>query len=226
MSIGSLSTWLRHERTLPTPRTPNPNPRPPTPVSAVLTAAGESTRMGRPKALLEWHGATLVEYQTDSLMSAGVTEVVVVLGHEHELIAPYVRGPGVRHVVNREYRQGKTTSIKAGLRALDQEAEGILLLAVDQPRPPEMISTIIDAHLGTEALITSPRHRGRGGHPLVFSSKLRVELGSISEEKQGIREVFGAHRGDVNEVEIDDPVVRLDLNSPEAYEEAKARYGA
>ena len=209
---------------MPTP--PTPNPRPPTRISAVLTAAGESTRMGRPKALLEWHGVTLVEYQTASLLSAGVAEVVVVLGHRHELIAPYVRGTGVRHVVNGEYRQGKTTSIKAGLRGADPEAEGILLLAVDQPRPPEIISSILDAHLRAEALMTSPRHRGRGGHPLVFSSMLRAELESISEEKQGIRGVFAAHRAEVHEVEIGDPVVRLDLNSPEAYEEARARYGA
>ena len=209
-----------------TPKPPTPNPRLPARISAVLTAAGESTRMGRPKALLEWHGVTLVEYQTASLRSAGATEVVVVLGHEHEVIARYVTGHGVRHVVNHEYRQGKTTSIRAGLRALDPEAGDILLLAVDQPRPPEIISTILDAHLRTNALITSPRHLGRGGHPLIFSSTLRAELESISEEKQGIREVIGAHRGEVNEVEIDDPMVRLDLNSPEAYEEAKARYGA
>ena len=209
-----------------TPQPPTPGPRSPTRISAILTAAGESTRMGRPKALLDWHGVTLVEYQTASLLSAGVAEVVVVLGHQHELIDSYVKGTAVRHVVNHEYRQGKTTSIKAGLRAVNAKAEGILLLAVDQPRPPEIISTIIDAHLGTEALITSPRHRGRGGHPLIFSLRLRAELESISEEKQGIREVLGAHRGEVNEVEIDDPVVLLDLNSPEAYEEAKARYGA
>ena len=195
-------------------------------IAAVLIAAGESTRMGRPKPLLPWHDVPLVEYQTTSLLDAGTAEVVVVLGHQHETVATHVTGPGVRYVVNHHYRQGKTTSIKAGLKDVRPDAEGILLLAVDQPRPAEIISTVIAAHLRSSALITSPRYRGHGGHPLIFSHLLRGELGAISEEGQGIREVLQAHADEVDEVEFDDPVVRLDLNSLNAYEEAKARYGA
>jgi molybdenum cofactor cytidylyltransferase len=195
-------------------------------VSAVLIAAGESTRMGRPKPLLPWHGVPLVAYQTAALVGAGVTEVVVVLGHEHELVAPHVNGPGVRHVVNRDYRLGKTGSIRAGVRSVDAEAVAILLLAVDQPRSSAILSTVVEAHLRADGLITSPRYEGRGGHPLVFSAELRGELAAISEEGQGVRELFRAHRARVNEVELEDAIVCLDLNSPEAYEEAKARYGA
>ena len=195
-------------------------------ISAVLTAAGESVRMGRAKPLLIWHGVTLVEYQTASLVDAGVSEVVVVLGHRHETVAAHVRGVGVRHVVNPHYRQGRATSIKAGLQAIDPAAEGILLLGVDQPRPPEIISQVVDAHLDRKALITAPRYRGRGGHPLVFSSLLKGELEAITEEGQGIREVFRSHRSEVSELAIDDPIVRLDLNSREQYEAARASYGA
>jgi len=195
-------------------------------MSAILTAAGESTRMGRPKPLLLWHGVTLVQYQIAALLDAGVAEVVVVLGHRHRVVTPYVEGPSVRYVVNPGYRRGKTTSIKAGLRAIDPAAEGILLLAVDQPRPPEIIAAVIEAHARSGALITSPRFDGRGGHPLVFSSILKGELEAISEERQGIREVLQAHGSEVNVVGIDDPIVRLDLNSREEYEAARTRYGA
>lgn len=195
-------------------------------ISAILTAAGESTRMGRPKPLLSWHGVTLVEYQIASLLDAGVSEIVVVLGHEHDSVAPHVKVPGVRSVVNRDYRQGKTTSIKAGLRRIAPTATDILLLAVDQPRPAEIIRAIIEAHRINSALITSPRYRGHGGHPMLFSARLKGELEAISEERRGIREVFQSHRDEVNEVAIDDPLVRLDLNTPEAYEEAKVRFAA
>lgn len=195
-------------------------------VSAVLTAAGESTRMGRPKALLPWRGVALVQYQTRSLIEAGALEVVVVLGHDRELVAPFATGPGVRRAVNPDYALGKTTSIKAGLGHLDDDATDILLLAVDQPRPPDIISVIIKAHLREKALITSPRYEGHGGHPLMFSASLKDELAAIGEETQGIRDVLRAHRAEINEVQIDDPIVRLDINSPEAYEAAKARYGA
>ena len=194
-------------------------------VSAILTAAGESTRMGRPKPLLPWHGAALVRYQTESLVAAGVAEVVVVLGHRHELVAPQVGGARVRWVVNPDYRLGKTTSIKAGLRSIAAEATDILLLAVDQPRTPEIIAAVIDAHTGAGATITSPRHAGRGGHPLAFSARIKGELAAISEDTQGVRQVLQAHSAEVQELPIDDPMVRLDINSPESYEKALVRYG-
>ena len=195
-------------------------------VSAILTAAGESSRMGRPKALLPWRGKALVEYQASSLLEGGASEVVVVLGHEHEKIAPYVVGEGVRYVVNPHYALGKSTSIRAGLHELGPEVTDVVLLAVDQPRPPEIVSRVVDSHLQAGALVTSPRYRGRGGHPLIFSAALRDELAVITEEGQGVRAVFRAHAADVNEVHVDDSVIRLDLNTPEDYRQAKARYGA
>ena len=168
-------------------------------VSAILTAAGESTRMGRLKPLLSWGGLKLVEYQVASLVAGGATEVIVVLGHRYDEVVPHVRGPGVGYVVNPRYSDGRTMSIKAGLACISPEAG---------------------------APITSPRHEGRGGHPIVFSSALRHELAAISEEGQGLRELFDAHRDQVNEVKIDDSIVRLDLNTPEDYEEARTLYDA
>lgn len=181
--------------------------------------------MGRPKALLPWRGTTLVDYQACSLLEGGAAEVIVVLGHDHERVTPHVMGDGVRYVVNPHYAMGKTTSVKAGLRELGPEATDVMLLAVDQPRPPEIVARVLGSHLETGALVTSPRYRGRGGHPLIFSAALRDELSAITEEGQGVRAVFRAHAADVNEVRIDDPVIRLDLNTPEDYRLAVARYG-
>ena len=194
--------------------------------SAILTAAGESTRMGRPKPLLPWAGTTLIEYQISNLAEAGASQIVVVLGHKADIVAPHVKGPGVRLVRNSDYRQGKTTSIKTGLRAVDAGADDILLLAVDQPRTTRVIAEIVEAHVQSGALITSPRYRGHGGHPLIFSSKLRREIEGIAEEGEGIRAVFRVHRDEVSALELDDSMVRLDLNTPESYERAKALYGA
>ena len=182
--------------------------------------------MGRPKPLLAWRGVTLVEYQVGSLLAAGVSEVVVVLGHRREEVAPHVTGAGVRCVVNQRYRDGRSTSIRAGIAATAPDAEAIALLGVDQPRPPEIVAETLASHLDSGALITSPRRGGRGGHPIVFSPALRGELDAITEEEQGIRQVFRAHRDAVNEVEIDDPVIHLDLNTVEDYERARALYDA
>ncbi len=181
--------------------------------------------MGTPKPLLPWRGRTLVEHQVACLLDGGCDEVVVVLGHAADQVAPLVRGEGVRAVVNADYRLGKTTSIKAGLASVDNSDSAILLLAVDQPRTAAIVGKVVRAHLDAGALITSPRYRGRGGHPLVFSAELLPELERITEENQGIREVFEAHRSDVLEVHLDDPMLRLDLNTPEAYADAHARWG-
>ena len=193
-------------------------------VSAVLTAAGESTRMGQPKPLLPWRGATLIEYQVESLSRAGVSQIVVVLGHESEAVARFVDERSARCVVNEHYRKGRSGSIKAGLAAVDADADAVLFLGVDQPRTSDLIARVVEAHLQKGALITSPRHNGRGGHPLVFSMSLREELANTTEENQGIRQVFRRHDGEVNEVEIDDPMIRLDLNTPDDYENARSLY--
>jgi len=194
-------------------------------ISAILTAAGESRRMGRPKPLLPWRGTTLVEHQIDALFSGGVSEVVVVVGHEADAVVAQVSCTGARCVVNPDYLQGKTTSIKAGLRAINADADAILLLAVDQPRTKSIVSAVVRAHVSGDYLITSPRYEGHGGHPLIFAASLRDELAAITEEKQGIREVFQAHRDSVQEHALDDPMIRLDLNTPEAYEDAVRKYG-
>ncbi len=158
-------------------------------------------------------------------MKGGAAEVVVVVGHRHADVTPHIDAEGAWWVLNPDYRVGKTTSIKAGLRAVSRDATGVLLLAVDQPRPPSVVKAVVQAHAESGAAITSPRHEGRGGHPIVFSGLLRPELEAITEEKQGLREVFRAHRGDVNEVPIADPIVLLDLNTPAEYEAARVQYG-
>ena len=194
-------------------------------VSAILTAAGESRRMGRSKPLLPWRSTTLVEHQIGALFDGGVSEVVVVVGHAADAVAAQVECTGARCVVNPDYLQGKTTSIKAGLRAVSADADAILLLAVDQPRTASIISAVVRAHIAGDALITSPRYEGHGGHPLIFTASLRDELSRITEERQGIREVFQAHRNSVQEYALNDPMIRLDLNTPGAYADALRRYG-
>ncbi len=194
-------------------------------VSAILTAAGASTRMGRLKPLLPWKGVTLIEHQVRCLTDAGCAEVVAVLGHRASDVSPYIRGPSARVAINTDYEHGKTNSIKAGLRAIDPGAGAILFLAVDQPRTAGIVSAVISSHLEKGAPITSPRHRGRGGHPLIFDASLKSELEAVSEGGHGILEVYERYRGLVNKVQVEDPIVRLDLNTPDEYRTAYEKYG-
>ena len=192
------------------------------PAAAILLAAGESRRMGSLKALLPWQGSTLLAYQIASLRQAGVEPVVVVLGHQAGRLKPEVEGKeGVIWRVNPDYRQGKTTSIKAGLNALDPgRPSAILILNVDQPRSAETIGSLLLQHRQGGRSITIPRYRGKGGHPLVLDSALLEELKSIDEESLGVRAVVRRHQDATLLVEMDTPEVLWDLNTPEQYEAA------
>ena len=193
-------------------------------IAAILLAAGESSRMGRAKPLLPWMGVTLVEKQIESLLEGGVEEVYVVTGAGGGEVAAVTDAPHVRRVHNPNYAAGKTTSVKAGVLALADDTEHIVLLAVDQPRPAWVIRRVLESHLSSSAPATSPRFEGHGGHPLVFDARLRGELESITEENEGIREVMRRHAAELNRAEFDSGIVRLDMNTPEAYEAALAEY--
>ena len=178
--------------------------------------------MGQLKALLPWQGTTLLQHQIEALAGGGVDETIVVLGHRaEELKAVLDAGKGVHCAFNPEYLQGKTTSIKAGVKALALHRPRVLLLLnVDQPRQAETIKYLLQRHLEADFLITIPTFGGKGGHPILLDSSLLEELLSIKEETQGIKAVTQRHGGSTQRVDLGTPEVLLDLNTPGEYERA------
>ena len=193
-------------------------------VSAVLLAAGESTRMGSPKPLLPWLGGTLVQYQVDTLLQAGASRVIVVTGHRARDVARSLAGKAVTLVENEDYASGRASSVRAGMAKVDVRTTAVLVLGVDQPRPPELVSRVVQAHVKARALITVPSYEGRGGHPVVFSATLLPELRTVTDETQGLREVMQRHQGNVQRVPVDTEVAVLDLNTPEEYARGQALF--
>ena len=127
----------------------------------------------------------------------------------------------VSWTLNPYYLQGKTTSIKAGLAALDQDAvEEILLLNVDQPRSAVDVACVLETHRANGCAVTVPEYRGKGGHPIALSAALLPELLSIDEESQGIKAVVRRRPDSVLRFPLDNPEILLDLNTPEQYRAA------
>lgn len=194
-------------------------------VEAILLSAGESSRMGKPKALLDWFGQPLINSQICSLIEGGVDLVIVVSGAHHKEISRSVESvPNTVIVNNAEWASGKTTSIKTGLSKLTPNCEIIVLLAVDQPRPAWVVERALRSHRASGRMVTSPRYSGHGGHPLIFDASLLQELSDISEEREGVREVMKRYDEEINRVYFDNPIVRFDLNTPEDYETALTTY--
>ena len=191
-------------------------------ITGILTAAGLSTRMGAPKALLPWRNTTLIKHQIGCLLGGGCDHVVVILGHEcmdisREIETGFPAGAPITMVCNIEYELGRATSIKEGILSAPFYSSGFLLIAVDQPTENHIVSRIIEEHGSVDAFITSPRYKGQGGHPVLFSSKLKPELLNIDDDTQGLKPVFENYRSVLNRIDFDTPLVRLDLNDYETY---------
>ena len=194
-------------------------------VEAILLSAGESSRMGTTKALLDWFGQPLVLAQAEALFEGGANRVIVVTGAHHDEISNTIADkPNITVVANPDWSQGKTTSIKSGLRELSPSCQTLIVLAVDQPRPAWAINQALKSHLHSKSPVTSPRHFGHGGHPLLFDAALFPELAKISEEHEGLRDVMKRYDRAMNRVYFDNPVVRFDLNTPDDYETALKTY--
>jgi CTP:molybdopterin cytidylyltransferase MocA len=192
-------------------------------IAALLLAAGESTRMGQLKALLPWRGTTLLEYALAELSGARVDVLLVVLGHAADELAPIVERAGARAVLNPRYREGRATSIAAGVAALPTGVGHLLVASVDQPRPRAVVDALLAAHLAADAPISRAVHGGKHGHPTVFAAALLGELRRADESSEGMKSVLRGHAEGIQDVEIDDPAVLLNLNTPEQYAAALNR---
>jgi len=200
----------------------SPKPKPLLRTAALLLAAGESTRMGRLKALLPWKNSTLLQAQLSSLHDAALSPIILVLGHRAADLQPLAKPfPAVRIVHNPHYKQGKTTSIKAGLAALnDGETDAILILNVDQPRSPATLQRIVEAHHRSRAAITIPTYKSKGGHPVIYNISLLPKLLAISEDTQGLKALTHNSPHPILRFDAATPEVILDLNTEEDYQRA------
>jgi molybdenum cofactor cytidylyltransferase len=193
-------------------------------VWAILLAAGESSRMGRPKPLLDWDGITLLQWQVGRLHEAGVQEVVVVLGARAAEIEPSARSSGARVVINREFASGRASSLRAGAAAVSGDAGWIVVLSVDQPRPAWVTRRLLAEAQRSGALVAAPRHKGRGGHPVVLAGALLPEVLTAAEETEGLRAIVRRHADSTLAVEFANSCVIVDLNTPAEYEAALAAF--
>lgn len=202
-------------------------------LAAIVLAAGASRRMGRPKPLLPWHDRTLLEHELDVLRDAGLDHVAVVVGAGADSLRRAI-GPGHPLVFNPRWGSGRATSLARGAWALraalhDELPEAILVQNVDQPTTTAVIGCLLDALRSSGADAVQPVYRDaegveHGGHPVLLAGSLLPALLVATEASEGLRGVLSGRR--VEQLSIDDPTVGLDLDTPEAYEAARAALGA
>jgi molybdenum cofactor cytidylyltransferase len=185
------------------------------PLAAAILAAGESRRMGRPKALVPFDGLTFVEHLLAAVRHPRVEIVRVVLGSNAEEIRAQLNLDSGTIAVNENWRRGQLSSIQVAIGSLPTGAtSGLLLCPVDHPLITAcLVSQLIAEFDASQKLIALPTHRGRRGHPVIFRCSLYDELLAASPDV-GARQVVWAHAGEIAEVPTDQAGVILNLNDP------------
>ena len=186
-------------------------------IPAIVLAAGASTRMGRPKALLPAGDRTFLRTILDTLASAGLSDIAVVIRAGHDALLAEIDGvPGARAVVNPRADEGQLSSLIAGLDAVD--APGVtaaLVTLVDVPLiQPSTVRALLSRAARSPAPILRAASRGRHGHPVVFTRAMFDAL-RAADPAVGAKAVMRAVR--VEDVEVDDPAVAVDVDTPEDY---------
>jgi molybdenum cofactor cytidylyltransferase len=186
-------------------------------LSAILLAAGESKRMGKPKQLMPLGKSTLLEQAIDNLLNSSVDETIVVLGHKAQEITKTIANKPVKIVLNPDYRQGMSTSIIAGLILVDPRSHAVMLALGDQPLvASQTINQLIEAFNKHNKGIAVPTYRGRRGHPIIFDIRYKAELFKLKGDIGG-REIIQNHPKDVFKVAVDSESVVSDIDTKEDY---------
>jgi molybdenum cofactor cytidylyltransferase len=183
-------------------------------VSAIVLAAGYSSRMGGLKPLLDLGGRTLLQRAVGAFTAVGIDDVIVVTGHRGEEVGAAAEELGARAVANPRYDDGMYTSVQAGVAALESSRR-FFLLPVDCPLVrPETVGRLARASFSADSDVVVPVRRGVTGHPPLLAAVLHDEIGA-ADPPGGLRELLAEHAGRTALVDVADPGVTMDADTAE-----------
>jgi molybdenum cofactor cytidylyltransferase len=190
-------------------------------LAAIILSAGESRRMGRPKALLACQGTTFLGHLLRVTAHPAIGIRRVVLGAAADEIRRAASLAPEVVVVNQDWQRGQLSSLHAGMRSLPKDAsDGILVCPIDHPLiSPLLVDRLIKAFRAQKKLIVMPTWQGHRGHPVIFASQLYQELLTAPAEA-GARAVVWAHQADIFEMPTTEEGVTQNLDDPEALQRA------
>lgn len=193
-------------------------------IVGLVLAAGESSRMGTDKALLPFRGSTFLEVILRNLRAAGIDRRVVVLGHHAEEIKRRTNLAGAGVVLNPSYREGQTSSLQTGLRALQApKPEAVLLCLVDHPAVgAEVMKRLCAGFFNSRAPVVIPVFQGRRGHPVLISRLLFRKLLDL-KAGEGANGVIREYFDTACWVKTQDPAILMDIDEAGDYEQLSGK---
>ncbi len=187
-------------------------------VAAIVLAAGRSSRMGGPNKLLEeFGGKPLVRRAAEAALASVASSVIVVTGHDEIAVRKALEGLNLRFVQNPDYAEGLSTSLKAGIRALDSSVTAAVVCLGDMPGVSSALIDRLIAAFEPErgALIVAPGRKGLRGNPVLWARRFFPEILKL-EGDMGARKLASSYAEGVVEIEVEDDGAFLDIDTPEA----------
>jgi molybdenum cofactor cytidylyltransferase len=188
-------------------------------ISAIVLAAGLSTRMGRFKQLMPYREHTIIEQIVSVLLASPVDEVLVVTGHEREAVEAVLARWPVQTVYNPHYAEGEMlSSVQMGLRALSTGIQAALLALGDMPTlEGEVVTRLVEAYCeGRDEFVYIPSYRMRAGHPVLVPHPFWEAIFELPVDAN-LRSVLRVESTPVRWVEVDSPSVLRDVDTPDDY---------
>jgi molybdenum cofactor cytidylyltransferase len=193
------------------------------PITAIVLAAGMSRRMGTPKQLLRFGDRMLLELTLENVRNSAADPIVLVLGYAAEEIQQKIPTDRLKVIINPAYQEGMASSLRGGLAAVDQEAQGALIVLADQPCiRPATLNALIEHHRKHRPQIVIPTYRGFRGNPVLLDRSVFPEVMAITGDV-GCRAIFGSHTENIEKLEVNDPGILLDIDTDSDLETVIAR---
>ena len=193
-------------------------------ISVVILAAGASKRMGKPKMLLPWGNGTVIEQVVSVFQKSGLEDIVVVTGGAREQVESLIAGFNARTIYNKDFsNDDMLSSLQCGMRALKSQAEAMLIALGDQPQVQEgSVRRVCEEFIETRSSLVVPSYRMRRGHPWLVTRPLWDELLEMNPP-QSLRDFLKSHADEIQYVNVDDPNILADLDTPEDYAKWRAK---
>lgn len=190
-------------------------------IAAIILAAGDSRRMGSPKALLPFRGSTFIDYISDNLVQAGCQPVIPVLGKDAEQIIDNSKAAEFQYVVNSFPQKGMLYSIQTAIKTLPDSVNGFLLALVDHPFVlQKTYKDILKTAQAKPERIIIPQFENNHGHPVFIGQHYFQEI-LRTPVVFSLRSVIEKHKPAVVYLQVNDEGVLKDIDNSEAL----AKYG-